>query len=80
MTVEITQPYPGTARFKFSTGLRVDISDRTEEGGKIQLYINCAGHDEDGGHETIFIRPEASNSLTLFFHTFQLQESISPIK
>lgn len=67
MTVEITQPYPGVARFRFSTGLRVDITDRTEEDGQIKLYINCAGHDEDGGKDNISILPEAVNSISLLF-------------
>ncbi len=68
MTVEITQPYKDVVRFKFSTGLRIDITDKTEEGGTPRLYINCVGHGEDSGMDNIFIHPEAANSLSLLFN------------
>ncbi len=71
MTVEVSKPYGGMARLKFSTGLRVDIIDKTGKDGKPRLYINVAGHDEDMGRETIYIRPESGNSFSIFFDTFE---------
>ncbi len=75
--IKVTEPFEGTVEICFSTGLRVSIVDKTKDSrnGKPCLYINAAGHGKDGGHDTIFIRPEAANSFTIFFNTFQTFES-----
>ena len=71
--IEVTQPFEGAVDIRFSTGLRVSIVDKTEDDGRPRLQINVAGHGQDGGHDTMFIRPEASNTLTIFFDNFEQQ-------
>lgn len=58
-----TTEFDGRVEIQFDSGMKVTLVEEPNLG----LTISATGFSKDTGKETFFVRPQASNKITLFF-------------